>query len=266
MKQLEKATQYAFHENGCYHLLLDKDCTITVDEHIYVQLYLTYDKEQADQKLKLMIKQDAKADMLFLADKRLSGSLHHHIQVMKDASVNIGYGELEAGSMDGKIICDLMESGAKAKLLHTCLADEHKHFQITCNHLQPHTEGRMENYAVVSENGDYQMEACGKIVKGAYGSASHQHTHVLTMSEHHRSEVIPLLLIDENDVEASHAMSLGQPDREQLYYLQSRGLSHKQALGLLMLGYIMPLGRIISDEELQKSLQELIEKKVGLYA
>lgn len=266
MKQLEKATHYEFHENGCYHLIVDGACTITVDEHIYVQLYLTYDKEQADQKLELLVKSEAKADLLFLAQARLAGSLHHHIQVMKDASVQIGYGELQEGEMDADIVCDLMETGAKAKLLHTCLAAEHKHFRITCNHLQPHTEGLMDNYAVVSENGDYHMEACGKIVKGAYGSASHQHTHVLTMSEHHRSEVIPLLLIDENDVEASHAMSLGQPDREQLYYLQSRGLSHTQALGLLMLGYIMPLCRIISDEYLQKQLQELIEKKVGLYA
>lgn len=266
MKQLEKATHYEFHEDGCYHLILDGDCTITVDERINVQIYFTYDKEQTDQRLELIVKPEAQVKGLFLAHARSAGSLHHHFRVMRDAGLQIGYGELQEGSIDADIVCDLVETGAKARLLHTCLANEHKHFHITCNHLKPHTEGLMENYAVVSEDGNYRMEACGKIVKGAYGSASHQHTHVLTMSEHHRSEVIPLLLIDENDVEASHAMSLGQPDREQLYYLQSRGLSHKQALGLLMLGYIMPLCHIISDDDLQKQLQELIEKKVGLYA
>ena len=56
-----------------------------------------------------------------------------------------------------------------------------------------------------------------RIVKGAHASESHQTTRVLTLSDHHNSEVVPVLYIDENDVKASHATTLGQPDENQLY-------------------------------------------------
>ena len=55
----------------------------------------------------------------------------------------------------------------------------------------------MENYAVVEEGGQYRMEATGKIIKGARESTSTQKTRVLTMSERHSSEVVPVLLLDE---------------------------------------------------------------------
>ena len=110
------------------------------------------------------------------------------------------------------------------------------------------------------------MEACGKIVKGAHDSASHQASRVLTLSNQQSSEVIPLLLIDENDVKASHATTLGQPDENQLYYLQTRGLSRRQALGLLTVGYIMPITELFDQEEVRTALKDEIEMKVGLHA
>ena len=76
----------------------------------------------------------------------------------------------------------------------------------------------------------------------------------------------PLLLIDENDVKASHATTLGQPDENQLYYLQTRGLSRKQALGLLTVGYIMPITELFEDETINQKLKNEIEMKVGLHA
>ena len=124
----------------------------------------------------------------------------------------------------------------------------------------------MENYAVVEEGGQYRMEATGKIIQGARESNSHQKTRVLTMSERHSSEVVPVLLIDENDVKASHATTLGQPDENQLYYLQTRGLSRRQALGLLTVGYIMPITELFDQEEVRTALKDEIEMKVGLHA
>ena len=106
-------------------------------------------------------------------------------------------------------------------------------------HSCPHTHAFMENYCVVEEAVKLDVEAIGNIRKGAFGSESHQKTRVLTMSEHHNAQVVPVLYIDENDVKASHAMTLGQPDEEQLYYLQSRGITREAALGLLSIDYFL---------------------------
>ena len=77
---------------------------------------------------------------------------------------------------------------------------------------------------------------------------------------------LPVLLIDENEVKASHATTLGQPDENQLYYLQTRGLSRSQALGLLTLGYLLPISELFDNEEIKEKLKNEIEKKVGLHA
>lgn len=109
------------------------------------------------------------------------------------------------------------------------------------------------------------MVANGNILKGAFDSASHQETRVLTLGKDHETKVIPLLLIDENDVKASHALTIGEPDENQLYYLQSRGLSKETALGLLSVGYFMPVIRQIENEDLREQLREEMERKVGIY-
>lgn len=132
-------------------------------------------------------------------------------------------------------------------------------------HKASHTEGLMHNFAVLFDHGHYEMVANGNIEKGCKEAQSHQQTRVLTLGKDHVTKVIPLLLIDENDVKASHALSMGQPDQEQLYYLQSRGLSVTQAIGLLSVGYLLPVIGLIEDETLRMSLQEQMESRVGLY-
>ena len=51
-----------------------------------------------------------------------------------------------------------------------------------------------------------------------------QESRVLMLSDQARSDANPILLIDENDVTAGHAASIGQVDPEDMYYLMSRGL------------------------------------------
>mgnify|MGYP002710832516 FL=1 len=108
------------------------------------------------------------------------------------------------------------------------------------------------------------MNDTGRILKDAYGSNSHQSSRALVLSEDQTCEITPILLIDENDVQASHATTIGQIDENQLYYLQTRGLTKKQALGLITVGYLMPIASVLDDETLKEELTSKIEKKVGL--
>ena len=123
----------------------------------------------------------------------------------------------------------------------------------------------MKNFSVLLDKGQYEMVANGNIKKGCVEAQSHQATRVLTLGQGHKTKVIPLLLIDENDVKASHALTIGQPDEDQLYYLQSRGLTTKQAVGLLSVGYFLPVIELIDNEEEKVQLRQEMESKVGLY-
>ena len=64
-------------------------------------------------------------------------------------------------------------------------------------------------------------------------------------------------------MEASHALSIGRVDDEQLYYLMSRGLTLQQVTALISSGYLMPVADVIPDESVRSVLREELERKLS---
>ena len=76
------------------------------------------------------------------------------------------------------------------------------------------------------------------------------------LSDQARSDANPILLIDENDVTAGHAASIGQVDPEDMYYLMSRGLDKAMAERLVVRGF---LGSVIVEIPVKEVRDEMIE-------
>lgn len=239
---------------------------IVVDKRVNASLFLTYVGVDANIIASIVLKEGSSLTLMMKNEMQGICTLKQECTLQKDSHLRLAYVEMEACDSEITTQVNLAQRGAQVTIRSACIAQGRKHMQITCTHQVPDTYAQMENYAVVKTHGDYCMEACGKIMKGAYGSVSHQTTRVLTMSEQQQSLVIPLLLIDEDQVKASHATSVGQPDENQLYYLQTRGLSRDMALGLLTVGYLMPVSELFDDSDIQQELKNEIEMKVGLHA
>jgi Fe-S cluster assembly protein SufD len=102
-----------------------------------------------------------------------------------------------------------------------------------------------------------------KIEKGATKADGQQTERVLMLSPKARGDANPILLIDEDDVTAGHAASVGQVNREQIYYLMSRGISRSVAESLIIYGFLAPVVSEIPLEGLRDQLQGLVERKLG---
>ena len=76
----------------------------------------------------------------------------------------------------------------------------------------------------------------GKVIveRVAKGSTTLLETRVLIVGDGVHNHVEPVMQIETNDVIASHASTTGRVDENQLYYLQSRGLSREEAQTLLI--------------------------------
>lgn len=199
------------------------------------------------------------------SDREVEISLVGNVE--RDAKIDLGLLDLELSQTTLEAKGFLNEQGATMELYTAtlCQSSEKKKANIDLTSNVPHTYGMIHNFCVCFDQGQYEMVAAGRIVKGAYGSESHQETRVLTLGKDHFCLAIPILYIDENDVKASHALTIGQPDESQLYYLCSRGLTPKQAMGLLSIGYFKPILNLIDDEGLRNSLAEETERRVGVY-
>lgn len=193
--------------------------------------------------------------------------LQIHVSCLKDSICKIAILDLQDISLTWNVLTELKEEGAQFEInsAQLCQKEGKKKGNIEVCHLASHTLGQIQNFAVLGQDGFYEMRANGNILNGSIEAQSHQKTRVLTLSKGHNVNVTPLLLIGENQVKASHALSIGQPNEDQLYYLQSRGLSKSQALGLLSVGYFLPIIHMVKDTDLQEQLQKEMEEKVGLY-
>ena len=120
----------------------------------------------------------------------------------------------------------------------------------------------MDNYGVAKDEAHLVIDGIGTITNGQNGSASHQTNKIIVFDPKCYASANPFLYIDEYDVQASHAAGVGKMDEEHLYYLQSRGLTKRQAMQLITYGYLMPVVEVV-DNQMIKERFELALSKVG---
>ena len=101
------------------------------------------------------------------------------------------------------------------------------------------------------------VQSFTKIMKNATNSEGHQKAHVLLLSESAKASPIPKLEIDNYDVKASHEASVGQLDKDKLFYLMSRGLSEREAVMLVVEGFFEPLIKGIRQHRLEEVAEDL---------
>ena len=126
----------------------------------------------------------------------------------------------------------------------------------------PHSTGLINQRGVLLENSKLIFNGIGQIIHGAHGSKADQQNRVLMMSDHAQGDANPLLLIDENDVIAAHAASVGQVDQIQLDYLMSRGIPFRQAERMVIHGFLDAVLGSISKGNVRDRMLKLLERKL----
>ena len=125
------------------------------------------------------------------------------------------------------------------------------------------SRGDILQHGVLLDKSHIVFNGVGFIVKGATGSNAYQSSRMLTLSSEAKADANPMLLIDENDVMAGHGASLGRIDEEQLYYLQSRGLTRKESSRLLVHGFLSPVISELTVDKIKELVTILIDEKIN---
>lgn len=201
--------------------------------------------------IKLIIFNESDIDLNIDEDYELMG-----------ANMLVAYGHFSTANVRHNQKGQLNSAGSELSLHTYSLVKQTMKIKQMITNQSALTSGYMKNYAVSLVKSTYDLKATGKIVAKGYQSKNHQVSKCLTFDDLNRVQVLPELIIDENDVEASHAMSVGQMDENQLFYLETRGLSLDQISKLVTYGYVLPLSQLFSDEAFNQKLREEIEKRV----
>ncbi len=157
---------------------------------------------------------------------------------------------------------DLEGENCDCNIKSALFIDKGKHQEIKTkiNHLVPNCKSYQKIKSVVDAEGKgvYQGKIYVKDI--AQKTNAYQLSKALLLSENSEFNSKPELEIYADDVKCSHGSTSGSVDENSIHYLMTRGLSKKQAVQLLVNGF---LNEIIGDIK-SNSVKKFIENKIEI--
>lgn len=153
------------------------------------------------------------------------------------------------------------EEGREEEILGLILGEEAGKYdlRVLVDHEKGESRGRVMIKGVVLGGGDLKMEGIIKIREEAQGVDEFLEMRVLLVGEEARARVEPKLEIEANEVKASHAATVGRIDKEEIFYLQSRGIGKKEAEKMLVEGFLREVVERVKDREKRRKIREKIQ-------
>ena len=196
-----------------------------------------------------------------VAFDHLPAKLHFVINVHRDALFRGAFIDFTDASTEFDLVVNLLEEGAQCDWHLAVLSrgTANQKFVTSVNHMAPHTEALMSNYGIAREHSHLVFSGTSAIQQGAKKSITRQEAKIIVFDANATGLASPILLIGENDVQASHAAIVGRLNEDHLFYLESRGVNEETAKRLIALGYLKPIERYFDDEKMVQKIDAVIE-------
>jgi Fe-S cluster assembly protein SufB/Fe-S cluster assembly protein SufD len=140
-------------------------------------------------------------------------------------------------------------------------ASQRYDFETNLLHNSPDSTGSTQARGVLKGASQSIFKGMIKIVNSAKNSRSYLAHHAMILERTAKSDGIPGLEIDNNEVKATHSASVAEIDEEQVFYLMARGLPRDEAKKMIVLGFFEPVLSRIPIEQTREGARFMIEGK-----
>jgi len=188
----------------------------------------------------------------------------HHARVERDAELDWVAGGF--GSKKGKVWIqnDLAGPGATSRVTGAYFADGKQHLDYDTYqlHAAPNTTSDFAFKGALRDEATAVWRGMIRVEEDAQRTNAYQENRNLMLSPTTHAVPIPGLEILANDVRCTHGATVGQVDREQLFYLMARGLSRGEAERLIVRGFFTDVLDRIELEPVREALGEALEARI----
>lgn len=270
---VEEPIEALFYQDSASTAHFFKHVLIIAEEHSefsYLERFMTTGEGTATASANIVVEVIAKngSKVKFSAIDQLGEHVSTYMNrrgyIMRDATVDWALGVLNDGNVIADFDSDLVGEGSHAELKAVAISAgrQVQAIDTRVTNKAPYSIGHILQHGVIRERGTLTFNGIGHIIKGAKGADAQQESRVLMLSDQARGDANPILLIDENEVTAGHAASVGRVDPDEMYYLLSRGLRKEEAERLVIRGFLGSVLTAIPLKEVQKELVDVIEGKL----
>lgn len=250
-------TEYVF--DGQFFGENEINLLINKDEECYV----IFTNLLKDTKVHLELKENSRLNLsIFL--KKLDNTVKFDANLSQNAYINAYCADFSDGNNQSEFIFNLNSENAKCDWHLASLSSQtdNKNISVSVNHNFKNTTASVDNYGVCKGDSHLIFSGTSFIANGSHGSKTRQNAKIMVFDLKSDAVAKPILKIDENDVEASHAAVVGKINDEHMFYLTSRGISFNDARSLITLGYLKPILKGFLNEKYKSEISNLIEGKL----
>jgi Fe-S cluster assembly protein SufD len=186
-------------------------------------------------------------------------------QVERDGRLD--WAALGFGSGRGKVRMDtkLAGPGSEARVTggYAGGPGQHLDYDTTQEHAAPNTDSDLAFRGVLAAGSTAVWRGMIKVDPGAQQTDAFQESRNLLLSPEAHADAIPGLEILADDVRCTHAAAIAQVDKEQLFYLTSRGLDPAGAKALIVEGFLESLVERLAEGPVREEISAALEQRLS---
>lgn len=191
---------------------------------------------------------------------------HERALIERDATlhwVTAGLGSrLTKSFLDSRLV----GQGSSALMSGVYFVDEKQHMDLDTeqNHVVPHTTSDLLYKGALKDKARSVWQGNIHVFPAAQGTDAYQVNRNLVLSHGARADSIPGLEIEADDVRCTHGAAASQIDREEIFYLMSRGISEPVAEQMIVNAFFKPVLDRIPHDSVRERLEASFAAKMGL--
>jgi len=134
-------------------------------------------------------------------------------------------------------------------------------FDTVQNHMASFTKSDLEFKGVLDGESETIWKGNIYVEKGTRGVDGYQRNENILMEASAYAESIPGLEIIADDVRCSHGVTLSSIDKDQLFYMKSRGIQKEDAIDLISYGFLQSATIRIHNDHFKKMAEDCLNIK-----
>ncbi len=147
----------------------------------------------------------------------------------------------------------------------TIIGDQqHVDHNTLINHNKPNCNSHQDYKGIYNNKSTGVFNGRVMVKKEAQKTNAFQSNNNVLLSDKATINAKPQLEIYADDVKCSHGCTVGQLDKNALFYLKSRGIPQKEATALLMYGFANNILESVKIPEIKTRINHLIANKLGV--
>lgn len=140
---------------------------------------------------------------------------------------------------------------------------QHMDYKTIQDHLAPYSTSDLLIKGALRDRSRAVFTGVINVRKGSKRTDAYQENRNLLLSKRARSDSIPILEIDNDDVRCTHGSATGQVDQEELFYVMAHGLNKNDAARMLVEGFFSEVIEHTPLDGVRAQLADRVHEKMS---